>query len=252
MNAPTSGPRVIVNADDLGLSAKVNDATFGLIEAGRVTSATMIANADVFEEAATRAKQYRNCSFGVHLNLTQFAPLSAGAKLDGFLDGDGQLSSTWRSRPLRPSLLSAAYDELCAQIERVRSALGDPSHVDSHHHVHTSPALFPVLAALVRKYRIRKVRISRNLFEPDDAKSSALLLKKRIWNFALRHATGVRTTDYFGDLVSLVGQKPLGDCTVEVMVHPGHDDYARENDLLANDWRARLPEPASLISYREF
>jgi chitin disaccharide deacetylase len=248
---PVVKQRVIVNADDLGLSEKVNDAIFSFLETGRVKSATMIANADAFEGAALRSKQYKHCSFGVHLNLTQFKPLSRNRGLSALVGPDGQLSSQWRSRIARPSLLSAAFEELSAQIERAQSMLGSISHIDSHHHVHTIPALFPVLAALVRKYRIRKVRISRNLFERTEPKSAALLLKKRMWNLALRRGLGVRTTDYFADLASFVDAVPSEQCTVEVMVHPGHDGYADESDLLAREWWAGLRPQMSFISFLE-
>ncbi len=70
---------IVVNADDLGMSHEVNEATFDLLSKGRISSATMMANAPATREAATQVSKFPRCSFGVHLNLTQFEPLTGGA-----------------------------------------------------------------------------------------------------------------------------------------------------------------------------
>jgi hypothetical protein len=73
-----AGIAVIVNADDLGMSREVNDAIFELMSRGRISSATILANAPATRDAARRAQAFPRCSFGVHLNLTQFEPLTGG------------------------------------------------------------------------------------------------------------------------------------------------------------------------------
>ena len=70
--------RIIINADDLGISQEVNDAIFGLMAEGKVTSATILANGPAVEEAARRVAEFPECSFGVHLNLTEFKPWTMG------------------------------------------------------------------------------------------------------------------------------------------------------------------------------
>ena len=74
--------RLIVNADDLGASDVVNDAIFREIEKGRVTSSTFLANGPGVDKAAKAAKQFPHVSFGVHLNLTEYYPLSGDPALD--------------------------------------------------------------------------------------------------------------------------------------------------------------------------
>ena len=68
--------QIIVNADDLGASQMVNDVTFDLVAQGKVTSATMIANAPFLDDALHRIGGNNSCSFGVHLNLSEFQPLT--------------------------------------------------------------------------------------------------------------------------------------------------------------------------------
>jgi chitin disaccharide deacetylase len=53
----------------------VNDAIVELMSTGKITSATLMVNAPAFEDAIARISGQKDCSFGVHLYLTMFAPL---------------------------------------------------------------------------------------------------------------------------------------------------------------------------------
>src|SRR5690348_13237242 len=83
--------KVIINADDLGISSEVNAATFELMSQGRVTSATLMANGSAVEAAARCTKDFRHCSFGVHLNVDEFRPLTTHPGLQPILDADRRL-----------------------------------------------------------------------------------------------------------------------------------------------------------------
>src|SRR5262245_43470654 len=108
---------VIVNADDLGMSREVNEAIFALMARGRVTSASLLANAPATEEAIRTIPKFPQCSFGAHLNITEYKPLCRAADLLGLLDGEGKM------RPLRPGFrftpttLRAIHLEFNAQIQ---------------------------------------------------------------------------------------------------------------------------------------
>ena len=84
--------RLIINADDLGLSPEVNESIFALMARRRLTSATILANAPYWEVAVRQAAHFPWCSFGIHLNLTQFQPLSAAPGLQPLLAEAGGLS----------------------------------------------------------------------------------------------------------------------------------------------------------------
>jgi predicted glycoside hydrolase/deacetylase ChbG (UPF0249 family) len=246
---------IIVNADDLGISREVNEVTFDLIAKGRVSSATIMANAAATREAARRVAAFPSCSFGVHLNLTQFEPLTAGPGARLLIDERGHLSRA--NERARPGLarLRAVYHELCAQIERVAS-LGVPiTHLDSHHHVHTrSPLVFLALKAIQRRYRIRRIRLSKNFYVPDRPCAAGLLWQKRAYNWALRSIYPTQTTDAFTELLTYfravrARQRSIG--RIELMVHPGAADTVEETAILDSDWIARLDFPARLISYAQ-
>ena len=248
--------RIIVNADDLGMSPTVNDAVFELMAEGRVSSATLIANAPAVRQAVSMIARFPRCSFGAHLNLTQYEPLSRGGDAHRLVDADGKMSRGIVSlRRLGPGLLRAAYSEWCAQVELLLSLGVEISHFDSHNHVHTQPQFFPVLKAVQRRYGIRRVRLSKNLYSADQPCSRSVWWQKRAYNIALRAVYRTRTTARFTELMTFerVSQAPnsvpTGD--VEVMVHPGAPYAGAETELLRSEWMAETMRSAPLISYRE-
>ena len=244
---------LIINADDLGISRQVNDAVFDLLAARRISSATIMANAPELLHAIGNLRRFPGCSFGAHLNLTQFAPLTRGPCAELLADAAGSLSRNIEAASPTPKLLRAIYEELCAQVDRL-IFLGVPvSHFDSHHHVHTTPFVFPVLKALQKRYRIRKVRLSKNLYAPGEACPPALYWKKCAFNLAMRRIYRTETTDRFTELLSFfrLGRRPMAYRSVEVMVHPGAPYAAEETAVLNSDWLESQSPGARLINYRQ-
>ncbi|TKB90015.1 MAG: ChbG/HpnK family deacetylase [Nitrospira sp.] len=251
--------RVIINADDFGLNAYVNDRIFDLMSRRCITSATLIANAPAVEEAVRRVPRDGNCSIGVHLNLTEFQPLTPpkdigilGSCLDqkGCFAGEESL----RTAKLTSQLKKAIFTELCLQVEKILSLGVKISHFDSHNHVHTIPALFSVVKRVQRHFGIRKVRTTWNVFPPSYKASQSLILKKRIWDLALRHWYHTVTTSGFTSFAmfyDLVKTTSLNFDSIELMVHPGHLHFEEETQLLYTDWQKIVPFSTELISYRD-
>jgi chitin disaccharide deacetylase len=249
--------RIIVNADDLGISESVNEAIFGGMQRGVITSATMLSNGPALKAAVQNLHLFPERSFGVHLNLTEFAPLCAGSSADlaRILNRSGCFNgNSIREARITARMLGAIFREWCCQIENLMRLGVEPSHLDAHHHVHTIPPLLPVLAALRRRYKINKVRISRNLYDDSERPGEVLLAKKRLFNMALR-AMGFQTTRLFTDLgtfIKLCAARPPRPESVELMTHPGSLPRNEEAGLLEGDWRAKLSYQATLVSYKNF
>lgn len=245
---------VIVNSDDLGISQEVNDATFDLMSKGRISSATLLTNAPATRDAACRLAKFSNCSFGVHLNLTQFEPLTGGSAAKLLIDERGQMSRANESASHAPALLRAAYRELCAQVERAAALGVRISHFDSHNHVHTKTSFFPVLKAVQRRYGIRRVRLTKNFYSADRPCSADLLLKKHAFNWALKSVYRTRTTDAFTEFLTYyhanaATKRAIG--RIELMVHPGAPYAAEETAIVDSDWMGRTDLPLHLISYAQ-
>ncbi len=247
--------RIIVNADDLGQSDEVNEAIFQGMQRGTITSATMLSNGAAVEAAAKKLHLFPNSSFGVHLNLTEFRPLWQGSydSLKTILDKNGCFNgNAIREVPITRPMVRSIFREWCAQIENLLRLGVEPSHLDGHHHVHTIPRLLPVLAALRRRYKISKVRISRNMYDDSERPGQMLLTKKSVFNLALR-TIGFRTTRIFTDLetfIKMCADHPPRRLSVELMTHPGSSPGGEEANLLEIDWTRRLSYPAALVSYK--
>jgi predicted glycoside hydrolase/deacetylase ChbG (UPF0249 family) len=249
--------RLIINADDLGATEAINDAIFELMGEGLVSSATTMANAPALEHALQRIPQYPRCSFGVHLNITAFAPLRPDKALEPLLDESGCLTRKVEKRRLSPATLRAIYAEFCAQIERLQKAGVAVSHFDSHHHAHHLPALFPVIKAVQRRFGLRKVRASLDIYPAETLVPAARRFKKNLFNFCLRRLYATRTADHFGPFIDFYARLEEAPAwqnqTLELMVHPGAKTplYVEEVRLLRSAWRDRLPAPPEIISYHE-
>lgn len=247
--------RIIVNADDLGMSDSVNQAIFEGMRRGVITSATVLANGSAVESAARDLKRFPQCSFGVHLNLTEFEPVWDGSRTDlrAILDQKGCFNgNSIRQVRIGIPMLKAIFREWCCQIESLIQLGLEPSHFDAHHHVHTIPQLLPVMAALRRRYKINKVRISRNMYDDSERPGRLLLEKKRLFNMALR-TIGFRTTRVFTDLatyIKLCGANEPGSESAELMTHPDASQKNDESVLLDDDWTQKLVYQTTLITYK--
>ena len=249
--------QIIVNADDLGATYKVNDVTFGLIAQGKVTSTTMLANGPCIDDAYQRISGCDSASFGVHLNITEHQPLNPTEEIRPLLNEDGRFAGYGRVRSVArdKGLANAVFLEFCAQIEKCKSAGVDISHIDSHHHVHLVPWIFPILKRVQRKFNIGRVRISKNLYSPRESVSNQLRIKKSAYNFLLRNYIKTSTTAGFADLCTFyecATSSVLKHKNIEVMVHPGliaYEGNQEETELLRSPWESELRFPVELINY---
>jgi predicted glycoside hydrolase/deacetylase ChbG (UPF0249 family) len=116
---------LVVNADDLGLSTAVNDGIFAAHEEGIVTSASLMVRQGAAAAAGERATAQPGLAIGLHIDLGEWN-YAAGEWTLAYSHCDGE----------DPEAVEA---ECRAQLERFRALLGrDPTHLDSHQHVHES------------------------------------------------------------------------------------------------------------------
>jgi predicted glycoside hydrolase/deacetylase ChbG (UPF0249 family) len=240
--------RLIVNADDFGYTADVND---GIIEAHRhgiLTAATLMANGRAFDHAVRLAGLSPNLDPGCHLVLIGGESLVSGKP---FPNSVAQLVR---------DLVSGRWDverEFRAQIERTVAAGIRPTHLDTHKHTHLFPSVLRAVARLSAEFGIRWVR------RPFDFPlEGGPVPRTRRWLTAglgflrpffeqtlARH--GCQTTDAFAgfaltgaytvpEFVRLAKHLPPG--ITEFMTHPG---YCRE-ELRAAPTRLKETREAEL------
>jgi predicted glycoside hydrolase/deacetylase ChbG (UPF0249 family) len=247
---------LIVNADDLGATVPVNDAIFSLMEQGTVTSATLLANGPAFDDAVRRIPSFPQCSFGIHLNLTQLRPVHPTPGLRPILNEEGLFSRGLEGVHWTPSLMRAIYIELSAQVQRALDAGVRVSHFDSHHHTHTIPWIFPVIKALQRRFNIQRARGTINIL-PAEKLNSGRFMKKGFYAFFLRAIVATRVPEGLGSFQDFHSRLLLGLPfpwkSIELMVHPGATSPfgLDEEALLRTDWRSKVPFPYRLGTFRD-
>jgi chitin disaccharide deacetylase len=163
--------RLIVNADDFGLTAGVNRAIVEAHAGGVVSSATLMASGAAFDDAVTAARSSPNLSVGCHVVLVDGTPVSPPGAVDTLLairsaepDKFYSSLSAFAARAMlggfdRDQLVA----EVTAQIRKIQSTGLRVTHLDTHKHAHIFPE---ILAALLRAARICGVRAIRNPFVP--------------------------------------------------------------------------------------
>lgn len=133
--------KLIMNADDFGLTPDVNRAILACIKAGVVKSTTLMINQPGTEHAVEMIKSGLIPEVGLHLTLTSGRPLSDPKDISCLVDEDGYF--------LNKSVLMNKSDLNKDQIIRefraqyhwaVNNGL-DINHLDSHHFAAVYPAL---------------------------------------------------------------------------------------------------------------
>jgi len=257
MRAGTGVKNLIVNADDLGWTEGVNRGIVEAFQHGIVTSASLLANGRAFAGAVKAARSAPGLGVGVHLNLTDGPPVADRETVMRWWNEDGEFATGPESRLLRRArrglVLREVEEEWDEQIERVREAGIEPTHVDGHKHVHMLPGLFEIALRLAKRHGIGAIRVALEESSLRAALASGanyragVVIRQGVQARGLKllagdareqaERAGVAATDYFcgiaqtGELTRdgvLQLLKALPDGTTELMCHPGYVDQALE------------------------
>jgi predicted glycoside hydrolase/deacetylase ChbG (UPF0249 family) len=268
--------RLIVNADDFGWSEGVNRGIVEACRSGIVTSTTVLANGAAFDGAVRLARQERRLGVGVHLNLSDGAPLLPRWEVPSLVNEQGQLSggpmklvARLLAGRLRAAEVEAEWD---AQIGKVEEAGIQPTHLDGHKHVHMLPPLFLIALRVARRHAIPAVRVSIEHFLGwngtlrRNRRSTLAILTQHARARALNWmATDARTEvqraglacpEFFcgltqtgfldaNELETILWNLPEG--TTELMCHPGY----RDAGLAASSTRLQMHRERELEGLKD-
>ncbi len=232
MNAKRS---LIVNADDFGLSEGVNRGIIEAHERGIVTSASLMVLKPAAARAAAYGREHPRFGLGLHLDLGEWA-----------YDGEDWILIY---RVVPPDDHAVVAEELDRQLRDFRRLVGrDPTHLDSHQHVHLDE---PVRSAALE--------LARRLDVPLRHFSASIQYCGRFYGQTTR---GLPLEDAISveSLIAILTDLPPG--LTELGCHPGRgigteSSYASERstevDVLSND-RVRThlgAEGIELLSFGE-
>lgn len=216
--------KVIINADDFGLTEGINNGIITAHTNGVVTRATLMMNGMAVDHAVKLAKAHPTLKVGIHLALSYGKPLSE--KVDLLVDESHTFKFTKYETNLTPLEIEQVEQEWDTQIQTFLKTGLTLDHIDSHHHVHGWACLQPVVKRLFDKYQL-PFRYTEQLENPSD-----MSLTESLW------------LDFYGDLAQpnlfeqLLKQQVE---IIEVMTHPAYVDetllkissytYKREREL---------------------
>jgi hopanoid biosynthesis associated protein HpnK len=274
---------LIVNADDFGLSEKVNEGILKAHRNGIVTSTSLMATGAAFEHAVAVCRSAPTLDVGIHLTLVEEPPVLASQKILSLVDGEGRLHPHAKIfvRKYFSGHISVheIKNELEAQIRKVMSQGIKVSHLDGHQHLHMLPGILQITVGLAKKYGIPGIRLPNETLYPYMLRnlwkiSRVLeLMTLKVFCLTSKKAEMLRPKYFVGfffggnlnkkNLIQILENLPrTGTC--ELMCHPGnydpdtrysHWDYHCKDELNA------LTDPEivnflkregiSLTSYRE-
>ena len=207
-------PSVIVNADDFGLTDGVTQGIVRAVRAGAVTSTTAMA---CVPGAAARLRRWAPeipGRVGAHLQLTTGSPLTDAAITPTLRGADAAFPAS------KKDLTAARTEEIVlewdAQFRFLRNAGIEPSHIDTHHHVHKFPNVFAAFCAIARRFGV-----------PARALDAAMRAKLRQEGIP---CPDLIVLDYYGGdlsahrLIALLEEASASNdprSTIEIMCHPG-------------------------------
>lgn len=250
--------KIIINADDLGKNEFINAEIFQLADKKLITSATLLANGDGFNEVIEKKHKYPNLSIGAHLNLTLGKPLSKNNDLTPLLNANGEFCdlNTLKQINFTKTLKVAIYKELSLQIEKIKTAGIEISHIDSHNHIHYIPQLFFIFKKIQKKFSIKKIRLARTLWPVNEKISIQKKIKSFLFNFFIKNYYSSYTTSGFTNFLSFYEhavdkQEFLNYRSLEIMVHPGSKTSDFRIGLLKSDWQTKIKFPIEFINYHQ-
>ncbi len=235
--------KLIVNGDDFGFSKEINRNIIKCHNDGILTSTTLIAYGEGFDEAVEMAKSHPQLGVGVHL----------------ILDGDFKLTKTPKSlinsktgyfysysdviKKINDGAFSHSdlVKEYSCQIEKILDAGVHVTHLDHHHHLHR---YFPILNAVIevsKKYNINYIRPQKIISL--DKMSFYKKIYREFHHFYLNKRSN-SVGGYFGfisfskDIMKKSFEYALSSNNevVELMVHPsksnGEIDFLTDKEII--------------------
>lgn len=223
--------KLIINAEDLGLSKSINKGIFEGLKQGYITSASMFVNAKYSDDAIKYVKENNIKNVGIHLNLTYGKPVLNKEEIPNLVENDG----TFHYMCSMPFF--ARYEEvkkeLKAQIEKFLSFGLTPSHLDYHHYFYSSNEVLKAYFELAKEFNLpvrtmtEKERLLAKEFE---VKTTDLFVSDFHESYQKDENTLKSILDFLNDK----------DVLVELMTTPGYVDgytttqtnYLRREDEL--------------------
>ncbi|MDE2008561.1 MAG: ChbG/HpnK family deacetylase [Candidatus Omnitrophica bacterium] len=247
--------KLIINADDFGLSRGINKGIIELFNSGVLTSASLMVNMPGFEDAVRSIRDNPGLGVGLHINVLRGRPVSPVEGVGSLCEGGFFHGNVNRLAALcytGKRCLEEFAVECRAQIEKALSRGVRITHLDSEKHVHILSPLFKVLLTIAGEYGILKIRSINEIPYLGQRAGLGRVFKKQSYtalllsccsmiNRRMLETYHVKSPDYFYG-ASVTGRMTLEGCirvlsglkkgTTELMCHPGYIDEEWQDPVL--------------------
>ena len=243
--------RVVLCADDYGLSEAVSRGILELARAGRISATGAMTNCPAWARMAAPLREVKDrVAIGLHLTLTAGAPLGPMPRFapGGVFPRMGEILPLALTRRLPLDEIGA---EIARQLEAFEEAFGQaPAFVDGHQHVHVLPGIRSELLRTLKEAGYRDLWLRdpsdkvRSILARRLGAQKALTVSALAFGFAkAARAAGFDTNEGFSGFspfdpaiepaqVFTSALQKLGPRPV-VMCHPGYvDDELRSLDAV--------------------
>ena len=250
--------RLIINADDFGLSKSVNDAVKELCKLGTISSTSVMANMP-FASEIKEILAFTHIGIGLHVNLTQGYPVSPVTDIKSIIDSDGKFFPKDKLEILiSQGKVEYAHilTEVSAQYYALRELIGERlDHFDSHQGSTRIKMVSDALIELSKKEGLnRRIRVHSKYYLSNSATKTEILepnifsinhfgikrviveylfrRKREYWRKSFKSPEGMlftsshKTADILTHIANLENP-PSSKQTFEVSCHPATD----HNDL---------------------
>jgi predicted glycoside hydrolase/deacetylase ChbG (UPF0249 family) len=233
--------KIIINADDFGISRTVNSAISKCFQEKIIDRTTLMMNMPYTDEAVKLARQNGfSDKVGLHFNIIEGLPLSKLCESTLLCDSNGYftgslhrnlLSRLWVDKKTKKAIIAEAE----AQIEKYLAYGFQLMHIDSHQHVHTDLSVYKAIKPLLIKYGFKSIRVSRNIPHTEIHALKRLYksyLNNSIQNLMYLAGDRIRTKEYMGSLEDFrkSSKEKYNDGNYEIMIHPTLTDKGMLTD----------------------
>jgi hopanoid biosynthesis associated protein HpnK len=249
------GRRLIVNADDFGRSAAINEAVIRAHQEGILTTTSLMVNEPACAQAVALARQNPRLGVGLHLTLLCGHSALPHERIPGLVTTGSEFTTNPAGAGFRyffnRGLQEQLRQEIHAQFERFRATGLPLDHVNGHLHLHLHPTIFRLLMEDAAQLGIERLRLTCDPLRLNLRLASGHVAY-RLLHVVIFHslsararpelrARGIRHTDaVFGLLQNarvdeqyvtrLLPNLPAGDS--ELYSHPSLDDFRHEFEAL--------------------
>ncbi|KKP93372.1 MAG: hypothetical protein UR99_C0052G0001 [Candidatus Moranbacteria bacterium GW2011_GWD2_36_12] len=220
--------KLVVSADDFGISMRANKNILYLIELGKIDRVGVMINGEISQEEVSKLSRC-GVKIDIHLDiLHEFADQRQKKK-------SGPIRSLEFLKKLlfREITSKKVFADWNKQIEKFRKIFGkNPDGINSHEHIHLFPFFFKIALDLRDKYSIPFIRFGDSVFMPKHGFVSHTLHYLRKMNLRTCSKRGCVSTsslvslDWIDDVDNFIDNLPEGN--IEVVCHPEiADDFIK-------------------------